>query len=866
MTSRVLILVLLVACVTGKQYLLENWRVQNSAKVIATPSQISTAGFDDKSWYPAVVPQNGTVLAVLLQNNVYTNVTQNANLLEVDAEQFLTPWWYRTEFNVAPGSPLVTVTFKGINYKANVWLNGKQISTINETVGTFRYFTFNITQATSNKNAFALEIFKPFIEILDTNVTGGLDLAITFVDWAVPAPDSNMGIWQEVVLDVVESPVVVQYPMVNTSYLAPDYSYASLDVLFELTNYGKTAIHGTISLNIPEISGGACRIPHTVQPGVSKVIITKNKCKILGVRHPRLWWPAQMGDPNLYTLNVSFSSHAGVSYEISNTFGIRTTSSELDKNGHRLYQVNGKNILIRGAGYSPDLFLRTSPQRMEIELQYVLHMNLNTIRLEGKFESDALFDLANRYGVLVMVGFCCCDAWQDWGHWDDEHYLIAQESLRSQAKRLRIHPSIFVFLYSSDLLPPKKVEQLYLSVFEQEHWPNPTLASASEYTSDITGPTGVKMSGPYSWVSPNYWLQDTGIIGGAFGFLTEGGPGESPLTWDSFVQTFAPENYWPINDVWDLHCGAWYGQFHNLNRFTTPLDARYGQTTSAQDYIKKSQVATYEAQRAMFEGYSRNKYIATGVIQWMLNNAFTEMVWHLYDSYLVAGGGYYGSKKACEPIHILYSYNDGSIWVVNSRYETIPAHLDAVANIYNIDGTIKYHKRVTLASLAPDSASQIFDLPHVANLTSTYFLQLQIFNQTTEISNNFYWLSTKQDVLDFNNSTWYYTPCTQYADFTLLNQLPPVTVEYSFTVTEIDTKVVLTADIRNNNPHLAFFIHVTAVDNSTGANILPIFWDDNYVTLLPYSAIAVNATFDKGDLGDAQPAIRVDWYNDGSSN
>eukprot|EP00026_Physarum_polycephalum_P002410 Phypoly_transcript_02416.p1 GENE.Phypoly_transcript_02416~~Phypoly_transcript_02416.p1 ORF type:complete len:883 (+),score=118.98 Phypoly_transcript_02416:39-2651(+) len=867
MASGVWILLLLVACVTGKQYLLENWKIQNSVKVTATPSQISTAGFDDSSWYPAVVPSNGTVMAVLLQNNVYANITQNVNLLEVDSEQFLTPWWYRTEFPAITAAPLVTVTFKGINYKANVWFNGQQISTINETVGTFRYFTFNITQSTSQTNAFELEIFKPFNEVLDVKNVTGLDLAITFVDWSVPPPDSNMGLWQEVVLDVFESPVVVQYPMVETYELAPDYSSAYLQVMFELVNYANTTVDGTISLHISELERGECKVPQTVPPGVSQVVINvKSHCKMLGVSNPRLWWPAQMGQPNLYTLTIAFLSKTGVSYEITNVFGIRTTSSEVDQNGHRVYQVNGKNILIRGAGWAPDLFQRTDFHRLETEMQYVVHMNLNAIRLEGKFESDTLFNLADQYGVLMMPGICCCDSWQDWGRWDEEHYFIAEESVRSQVKRLRIHPSILVFLYSSDLLPPQDVETLYLSVFAEEFWPNPTLASAGEYTSNITGPTGVKMSGPYSWVSPNYWLLDNGTVGGAFGFLTEGGPGEAPLTWDSFVQTFSPENYWPINNVWDLHCGAWYGNFNNLDRFTTPLDARYGQANSAQDYIKKSQVATYEGQRAMFEGYSRNKYVSTGVIQWMLNNAFSEMIWHLYDSYLVTGGGYYGSKKACEPIHIMYSYNDGSIWVVNSRYDTIPANLSALAYIYNIDGTIMYSNSVILDALSPDSASELFVLPEVANLTSTYFLQLRLFNQTQEISNNFYWLSTTPDVPDFDNSTWYNTPCSQYADFTLLEQLPAVQVGYSFNVTEINMKMVLTAYLWNNNPDTAFFIHITIINSVTGANILPVFWDDNYVTLLPHATTAINATFNKADLGGAQPDLLVDWYNDGSSD
>jgi exo-1,4-beta-D-glucosaminidase len=861
------LILLLVECIHGTQVLLEDWRVQNSVKISATPQQISKFGFDDSSWYPAKVPQNGTVMAVLLQNNVYQNITQGINLLNVNSKQFTTPWWYRTEFSLENPSPLTTVTFKGINYKANVWLNGVLLADVNNTVGTFRYFTFDVTSyVTTQSNALALEIYKPYNEMEDIKNVTGLDLAITFVDWAPPPPDSNMGLWREVVLETSPSPIVIQYPLVTTRNITSDYSTALLGVMFELANYGNIAINGTVALRISELEG-SCALPCVVAPGVSQFSVELEECEILKVVNPRLWWPAQMGTPNMYELSLQFTNVGGADlYSLNASFGIRMATSYLDQNNHRVYQINGKNILIRGAGWSPDLFQRTDPQRQETEMQYVLHLNLNTVRLEGKFESDTLFDIADRYGILMMPGICCCDSWQDWGRWDTEHYMIARESVRSQVKRLRIHPSVIVFMYSSDLLPPATVEKLYLSVFSDEMWPNALLASAQEFTSNITGPTGVKMSGPYSWVPPNYWLLDTHRVGGAFGFLTEGGPGESPLTWDSFVQTFTPENYWPINDEWNFHCGAWYGQFNNLDKFTTPLNSRYGLTHSAQDYIEKSQLAAYEGQRAMFEGYSRNKYTSTGVIQWMLNNAFTEMIWHLYDSYLVAGGGYYGSKKACEPVHIMYSYNDDSIWVINSVYAETTS-FEAQVSVYNIDGTQLYNHSVSVPPLGADSALSIFTLPQISGLTSTYFLKLTLTdNNNAVVSDNFYWLSTTPDVLDFAKSTWYNTPCKKYADYTLLQKIPVVSVVSSFTLLEIGDNIVMTVSISNPNPTIAFFIYLRVIDESTGANILPIFWDDNYITLLPQEARQVNVTFSKYALGNAQPALIADWWNDGKSN
>jgi len=857
-----LVVVLLICCSVvlneaQQTQLLQNWRVQNSAHVTASPQAISKVGFDDSSWYPTVVPANGTVMATLLYNNVYSNLTYGTNLQQVQSKQFSTPWWYRTEFPVN-GKYRSTVTFKGINYRANIWVDGRQIGNSSYVMGTFDYFTFEI-RPSADTVAFAVEVYKPNLYLDGVSNLTGLDLAITFVDWSVPTPDANMGLWQDVVLKS-SGPVTIAYPMVETTLNSQ--GGATLRILADLTNLatdGSTS--GTLTAVLSEI--GTCflnvRVPAS---STQSTFITADQCAALNVKNPKLWWPAQMGNPYLYNLTLTFSVDGVVSDSLQTPFGIRQITDEL-MNGHRLYKINGLPILIRGAGWSPDLFQRTDPDRQEIEIQYTLHMNLNAIRLEGKFENDHLFDLADRYGVLMLPGICCCDAWQAWKLWKDEQRIVAAQSIATQAKRLRIHPSVLVFLYSSDELPPQSVEQMYLDVFHKVYWPNPLLSSAADAPSKLTGPSGVKMSGPYSWVPPNYWLLDNSSVGGAFGFLTEGGPGESPMTWQSLTLTIPPNHYWPIDSVWNYHCGAYYGSFATLSRFTDPLNARYGTAKSVADYVQKSQLATYEGQRAMFEGYSRNKYDATGVIQWMLNNPFSEMIWHLYDIYLDQGGGYYGSKKACEPLHIMYSYNDGSIWIVNSLYQTVPAVAAKIA-VYNINGGVLFTKTVNAGPFKSDSAVPILTLPEISGLTSTYFLRLNVTSTAvTEASENVYWLSTKKDVLNWSKSTWYNTPCTAYADFTLLETLPKVTLTKSFSSTETKSgDILLTATVVNTSPrNVAFFVHVRAVRAKSGTNVLPIFWDDNYVTIFPNEQKTFVAQFSKADLHGEQPDLVVEAVN-----
>jgi len=469
-------------------------------------------------------------------------------------------------------------------------------------------------------------------------------------------------------------------------------------------------------------------------------------------------------------------------------------------------------------------------------------------------ENDDFFSIADQFGVMTMPGWCCCDAWQNWGIWQQEQFFIAAESLRSQLKRLRIHPSLLVFLISSDELPPEDVESTYLQVLEEEPWPAGVLSAASAADSNLTGPTGVKMTGPYSWVPPVYWLLDTNQFGGAWGFLTEGGPGENPLTLESLEVTIPSPDYWPIDNEWSYHCGNPDGLFYNLRYFVPPLNIRYGNATSVQDFSLKSQVAAYEGHRAMFEGYSRNKYTSTGVIQWMLNNAWPQMIWHLYDFYLNQGGAYFATKKACEPYHIMYSYNDRSVWVVNSLYQPV-SNLVAKAGIYTIpDNTQVLAQSTPVPTLDGDGTMQLFTIPDLDGLLSvTYFLRLQLLQDDNVVSDNVYWLSTQQDILVWNETNFFRTPCSQYSNMTGLQQLPPVdlSVKSMSGVSNTNVTIYNPADV------VAFFVRVRLVDDNNN-DILPILWEDNYFSIWPGETRTVSAYYNEVS---AEPTTIVEVWN-----
>ena len=577
-----------------------------------------------------------------------------------------------------------------------------------------------------------------------------------------------------------------------------------------------------------------------------------------------------MGKPELYSLHMWFEVDGQISDVKQAAFGIRVITSDFNSAGGRQFHINGKNILLRGGGWTPDMMLRQTSERLHDEFRYIEDMGLNTIRLEGKLETQEFFDLADRDGILVMAGWCCCDFWERWSRWKTEDFEIAKQSLRDQIYRLRSHPSLVMWLNGSDNPPPPDVEQMYLDIEKELLWPNPVVSSATGKKTSLTGDSGVKMTGPYEYVAPGYWEVDTpagqpgrkqcnpGGCGGAYGFNTETSMGPAVPPVESIRAMVGNDHLWPIEDVWSYHSGG--GEFKTIKVFSEALSNRYGKSDSVEDFALKSQLQTYEGVRAMYEAYSRNKYAATGVIQWMLNNAWPSMIWHLYDYYLRPGGGYFGAKRAMEALHPVYGYDDHSIWLVSSQYEDAKG-LKLTTKIYNLDMTEKFSQENNVDAPA-DSTAKIFTLPEVQGLSPTYFVALRLQDATGKLmGSNFYWLSTKPETLDWAKTTWWMTPTSSYADFTALSQLPKVKLSES-TRTEIRGDEAIThVTLVNPGKSLAFFVRLKVDKGAKGEEILPVIWEDNYISLLPGEKRTVTATYRATELGNEKATVEVSGWN-----
>lgn len=822
--------------------LTNGWAIQACAKVPASGEVVSTAAFQPVNWYAATVPS--TVAGTLVDDKIYPDPFFGENLKDLSTNRdFKGPWWYRKEFKIAPRRDgQVWLNFDGINYRANLWVNGKQIADTNDVVGAYRTYRFNITDIVSAG--------KPNVVAVQTFPAGPDSLGINWVDWNPTPPDKNMGLWRDVYATTT-GPVALHYPQVITKLDLPALDKAHLIVSADLENPGDKAVSAMLKGKIEKLN-----FSKTVELGAHE---TKHvEISDLTINNPRVWWPVHVGPQNLYDLKLEVTANGAKSDEDLIHFGIREATSELNDKGYRVFKINGRPILVRGGGWAPDMFLRPSAEREVQELRYVKDMNLNAIRFEGKTESGRFLELCDREGIMVIAGWCCCDFWEQWRKWNDNDYDIATASLRDQVRRIRNHPCLLTYWYGSDNPPNARAESNYLAVLDQLNWPASAQSSASAHKPALTEPTGLKMSGPYEYVPPMYWYVDKDA-GGAYCFDTETSPGPAIPPIESLRRILPPEHLWPIDDFWGFHCGG--GSFKTVSIFTEALNKRLGDARDVYDYAKKAQLMTYDGERAMFEAYARNKYDSTGVIQWMMNNAWPSMIWHLYDYYLRPAGGYYGTKKACEPLHIQYSYDDRSVVVVNGFYQDFKG-LKATAKIYNLDMTEKFSAQ-TNVDIGSDGVERVIMLPEPAGLSPTYFVKLTLEDSAGQlVSDNFYWLSTQGDTLDKprEGSDWYYTPTKQFADFTALNTLPPVKLKVLAKSGRSGKEYATHVTLENPGKSLAFMVHLKVNEDKSGEEILPVIWQDNYFSLLPGEKREVTATYAKLPRG-VKPVVEVTGWN-----
>ncbi len=840
-----------------------HWLIQSTAKAQESGAEVSAAGFATGEWFP--VSGRATVMAGLMENGKYEHVFYGDNLRAVEepdasGTMFVVPWWYRTELDLGEGAPGIRTLLRvnGMIPSADIWLNGNQVADQTTVAGAYPVHEFDVTRwIHPGTNTLALRVHPG-----DPRTS----LSMGWVDWNPTPTDNNMGPWRGV--DIVRTgPVQIRFPQVTSTLSLPDLARAALSVTVEARNLDASAHEVTITGVVAGVS--LKRTLHLDAGQTQTVSFSPKTDRGLDLKSPQVWWPVGMGAHPLYSVQMAAAVDGAISDRAGTTFGVRSVSSHLTPQGYQQFVVNGKPLLIRGAGWAPDMFLRDDPKRMETEFSYIVNLGLNTIRSEGKLEDARFYDLADRDGILILAGWECCDKWESWAKtggepWTDSDEKVAQASMASEARLLRNHPSVIGFLIGSDNAPPAALSKMYVDTLHAADWSLPIVAAAVDQGTTETGPSGMKMAGPYSWIPPAYWYADQ--LGGAFGFDSEVSAGASIPLLDDLNRMLAPqelEALWKAPQARQYHASAAWSIFATLEPFDTALAKRYGPPKSLEDYVAKSQLDNYENVRAQFEAFNAHADAAkpsTGVIYWMLNNAWPSLHWHLYDYFLNPAGAYFGAKMANEPVHIQYSYDTRAVLLVNHTL-TREHGLRAVIRVRNLDGSVAFERRLENIEVAGNAARQLAMLPALNGLSRTYFIELELASAGGQsISRNVYWLSTQTDELDWEHSTWYLTPVTRYADLTPLQSLAAATSEVRATLRHEAAEDIVTVSLTvpASSAALGLFQHVSLKRSAGGEPMLPILWSDNDVTLWPGESLTLTAHVAPGA---ATPVVEVSGWN-----
>ena len=843
----------------------ENWRLIAAENIKVDDSRVSSLEFDTSQWH-AVHYMPSTVLQALQDAGVYSQLNYGINL-STTGDLWRSDWWYRTTFSIPDDKQIYSLILKGINYRADIWVNGHKIADNSQVVGMYNSFEFDISKEVvrGRGNVLAIKI-TPERKIL--GVDGVVELGDTWHDWLnwkyiglhdpqkqVPfsfPPDRNAGVWKRVFLRST-GPVSVARPYVVTRLPLPALDSASLTVYCDLTNHASTAVEGILRAEITRENKPAIQIEQSVSllAGESRELsFSPTEFPHLVVKNPDLWWPYDWGKPNLYHLSMQFIAAGKASDTRESDFGIRQVVQlrdsdesfpEIGTGGNFYLQINGRDYLIRGAVYTPDLLFRNDPARDQTIMSYVKDLGLNMIRWELKIADDTLLERADREGVPVMLGWMCCGQWEHWDQWSAEDQWVARQSLRARIRELRSHPAVMLWANGSDGLPPDAVLHDYHEILKELHWQSAIVDTVSHVNRKWNG---IHMAGPYVWHPPYYWFSEK--YGPARGSSAEEGDNETIPPLESIKKFIPAEKLWPINEYWFFHSGA-IDDNNTLADIQRVLARRYGESRSVEEFTRKAQLAHYEDVRAQFESYAVHWSDRKMLMHWMLNNHWPSFFGHLFDYYFKQGGGYFGAKKGLQRLSVVWDYyasgdrSAAAVYAVNQTPN--PMHHSTVrVRVYDLQGAERYSSSKAV-DLTPFSSVPAMKVPRMSQIGTVFFVRCELLNeQGTQLAENVYWQAPNDDDIGAkNNDDQFHTQLIAWADMSSLNQLPLVKLDAAGTYQNVGEESWFRLRLTNHSSHLAFFVRAEVINDARGNEILPIRYDDNYVTVFPHETRVLKA-------------------------
>ena len=811
------------------------WRLQRASLVSAAGEQISTPGYAAQDWMIATVP--GTVLTSYLNDGAIADPDFGDNQYAISDSFFCSDFWYRDRFTaptLQPGQHL-WLNFDGINWKAEIYLNGEHVGRID---GGMMRGRFDVTSLIHPgvANALAVRI------IANANPGSTKDKAgrtlnggalgrdnPTFHaaagwDWISTIRGRDDGIWNNVSLTTSGS-VTVDSPLVSATLPLSDTTHADIAIEATLTNHDAQLVSGALRVTFGDIH---VELPVSLAASESKTVrLDSSTFPALHLANPRLWWPVGYGDPNLYPVTLSFAIGAQVSDTKSLRAGVRQFAYSEEGGVLRLW-INGRRFIARGGnwGFSESM-LRYRQREYDTVMRYHRDLHFNMIRnWVGMTDDEAFYDAADRYGIVIWQDFWLANPW-DGPNPDDNALFLA--NARDYLLRIRNHASLGLFCGRNEGFPPQPIDDGLRMLIA-------TLEPGSHYiSSSADGP--VSGHGPYRVEPLRYYFEHAPTK-----LHSEmGAPNVPELT--TLRRTMPESAMWPQGYQWPLHdyfIRSMYPEFHFP---PNEIDSEFGGATNISDWIELAQFVDYNAYRGMYEGQSKNRL---GLLIWMSHPAWPSLLWQTYDYFFDTDAGYYGAKKGAEPLHIQWNAATDAVEVVNYSAGDRTG-LTARAEIIDLDGSVKWEKSAILDS-REDSTVAPIQLEYPAGLSKTHFIRLTLTQSGTVVSSNFYLRGLTEN------------------DYTGIRDLPNVDVQLKSHIHRQGSEWFLTADLRNTSKFPALLVRVKAVRARTGDLIVPALYDDNYIALMPGERRTLRIELEDADTRGERPRLILRGFNLASSN
>ncbi len=821
------------------------WQLKEAPAVKAKAAEISEAAFHPKDWHEATVP--GTVLTSLVNDFVYSEPLYGENNRPDKISEALCrqSYWYRTTFTVPPDykGKRIWLNFDGINYSAEIWLNGQEIGAMR---GAFARGVFDVSHYVMPGKKAALAVLitpqpHPGWPHEHTLADGmGLNGGITAVDgatflctigwdWIPAIRDRDSGIWQKVFLSAT-GPVVIKDPLVTTDLPLPDLSASDVAIQATLENTTEIAEKGVLKGGFGDVT---FEVPVEVPAhGAKTVSLDSKNVPALRVANPKLWWPNGFGPQNLYTLQLNFEVDGRISDHSETSFGIRKITYSVPDSENLTVSVNGVRLLCKGGNWGLDEAMKRIPrERLDAEIRMHKLANYTIIRnWVGQSTSEDFYDMCDKYGLLLWDEFFQPNPSDGPDPTDLKTYVA---NVRDKILHFRNHPSIAIWCARNEGYPPKEIDDALRKLMSE-------LEPTRLYQASSTAGHGVYSHGPYCWRTPREFYDfETNDI-----FKTETGSMSVP-TLESIPGLMPQKDCEVFNNDWAEHDFAHGAQHGDL--YSKIIADRYGKIANLADFVRKAQLANYEAYRAMYEGRNAKLFKpSTGVITWMSNPAQPSFTWQIYHHDLEPNASLFGAKKACEPIHIQLNEKTAELEVINN----LPAELkQAKANVtvYNLDGTVAMTHAFEV-NAPPTAEVGIAKLAWSSNFSPVHLIKLTLADASGKLlSDNFYWRGTQEKPDELES----------------LGMLPTLTLDAKASRRDDGDKVMIDVTLRNGAPQVALMTHLQLRRNESNSRVLPVYYSDNYVSLAPGESKTISIEAAKADLKGQLPLVVLDGWNVG---